>query len=153
MIFGAWLQVTVSPFIFIIADSGLLSSREMGIPFTQLVKPFGDNPSERFAPSCLRKILLNRTVPRTVRPFQGSHERCRLQHTLQETYASPERARGTAKRWRGAPPAPTRRGGCFRKSNVYSAEGSSTSSANSLYWEWYPEYCAWENRWLARKMR
>ena len=79
----------------------------MRIPFTQLVKPFGDNPSERFAASCLRKILLNRTVPRTVRPFQGSHERCRLQHTLQETYASPERARGTAKRWRGAPPAPT----------------------------------------------
>ena len=75
--------------------------------FTQLVKPFGDNPSERFADSCLRKILLNRTVPRTVRPFQGSHGPCWLQHTLQETYASPERARGTAKRWRGAPPAPT----------------------------------------------
>ena len=45
----------------------------MGMLFTQLVKPFVDNPSERFAPSCLRKILLNRTVPRTVRPFQGSH--------------------------------------------------------------------------------
>ena len=48
----------------------------MGIPFTQLVKPFGENPSERFAPSCLRKILLNRTVPRTIRPFQGSHFCC-----------------------------------------------------------------------------
>ena len=43
-------------------------------------------------------------------PFQGSHGRCWLQHTLQETYASPERARGTAvRRWRGAPPAPTLR--------------------------------------------
>ena len=27
-------------------------------------------------------------------PFQGSHGRCWLQHTLQETYASPERGGG-----------------------------------------------------------
>ena len=108
MTMRAWLQVTVSPFVFIITDGWLLSSREMRMCFTQLVKPFGDNPSERFAASCLRKILLNRTVPRTVRPFQGSHLRWELLHTLQETYASPERARGTAvRRWRGAPPAPT----------------------------------------------
>ena len=74
-------------------SAGLFSGSQAlrGQPlFSWLVKPFGDNPSERFAPSS---------------PFRGAI----CAESLQETYASPERARGTAKRWRGAPPALTLR--------------------------------------------
>ena len=40
--------------------------------------PSGTTPQSANADSCLRKILRNRTVPRTVRPFQGSHESYRI---------------------------------------------------------------------------
>ena len=107
MIFGGLATSNSVPFcLHYIQAFRLCQDEKWGCVSHSWSSPSGTTPQSANAASCLRKILLNRTVPRTVRPFQGSHERCRLQHTLQKSDASPERARGTAKRWRGAPPAP-----------------------------------------------
>ena len=92
MIFGAWLQVTVSPFVFIISRRSAFVKTRSRNAFHTAGQALREEP--------LRAL-------RAQLPFQGSHFYCKLYHRSQISNASPERARGTAKRWRGAPPAPT----------------------------------------------
>ena len=77
MIFGGLATSNSVPFcLHYIQAFRLCQDEKWGCVSHSWSSPSGTTPQSTNAASCLRKILRNRTVPWTVRPFQGRHFYC-----------------------------------------------------------------------------